>query len=240
MTLKRATIFVYGNVQMAGFRTFVKNFADSLDIKGYAENLPDGRVRIVCEGEEKRIAGLINSIKIKAPSLSKVEDLQTEYEEYVGEFADFERRGKDVPRKATLDDLLEVMISFDNKAEKMVGVLGGINKNTEKMLEKQDMMLEKQDMMLEKQDMMLEKQDITIDVLKSVKEDTAQIPRIVENTGRILEHTSHIPAMKEDTAAIRYDTKEIATKLWEKYEELSKEIAQMKITLSKIEAKVFS
>jgi hypothetical protein len=27
------------------------------------------------------------------------------------------------------------MISFDNKAEKMVGVLGGINKNTEKMLE---------------------------------------------------------------------------------------------------------
>jgi len=111
------------------------------------------------------------------------------------------------------------MKSFDNKAEKMVGVLGGINKNTEKMLEKQD---------------------ITIDVLKSVKEDTAQIPRIVENTGRILEHTSHIPDMKEDTAAIRYDTKEIATKLWEKYEELSKEIVQMKITLSKIEAKVFS
>ena len=233
MTLKRATIFVSGNVQMAGFRTFVKNFADSLDIKGYAENLPDGRVRIVCEGEEKRIAELINSIKIKAPSLSKVEDLQTEYEEYVGEFADFERRGKDVPRKATLDDLLEVMISFDNKAEKMVGVLGGINKNTEKMLEKQDMMLEKQ--------------DITIDVLKSVKEDTARIrqdtariPDIVKNTETILEHTSHIPAMKEDTAAIRYDTKEIATKLWEKYEELSKEIVQMKITLSKIEAKVFS
>ena len=226
MALKRANIFVSGNVQMAGFRTFVKNFADSLDIKGYAENLPDGRVRIVCEGEEKRIAELINSIKIKAPSLSKVEDLHTEYEEYVGEFADFERRGEDVPRKATLDDLLEVMISFDNKAEKMVGVLGGINKNTEKMLEKQDMMLGKQ--------------DITIDVLKSVKEDTARIPDIVKNTETILEHTSHIPAMKEDTAAIRYDTKEIATKLWEKYEELSKEIVQMKITLSKIEAKVFS
>ncbi len=46
--------------------------------------------------------------------------------------------------------------------------------------------------------------------------------------------------MREDTAAIRADTREIATKLWEKYEELSKEIAQMKVTLAKIEAKVFA
>ncbi|MDP2846103.1 MAG: hypothetical protein Q8N79_08555 [Candidatus Methanoperedens sp.] len=89
-----------------------------------------------------------------------------------------------------------------------------------------------------------------------IRLDTAQIPDIVKNTEKILEHTSHIPAMrediaemkshtsmipamKEDTASIRYDTREIATKLWEKYEELSKEIAGMKVTLSRIEAKVF-
>jgi acylphosphatase len=72
---------------------------------------------------------------------------------------------------------------------------------------------------------MLEKQDIML-------EHTSQIPRIAENT-------SLIPAMKEDTASIRTDTREIVTKLWEKYEELSKEIAQMKITLSRIEDKVF-
>ncbi len=40
---------------------------------------------------------------------------------------------------------------------------------------------------------MLEKQDTTIDILKKVKEDTAQIPGIVENTGKILEHISCIP-----------------------------------------------
>ncbi len=226
MVLKRANIFVSGNVQMAGFRGFVKKLADSLEIKGYADNLPDGRVQIVCEGEEKGIEELINSIKNKAPSPSKVESLQTEYEKYAGEFLDFERRGKDVPKKATLDDLIEVMKSFDNKAEKMVGVLGGINKNTEKMLEKQD---------------------TTIGILKSVKEDTAQIrqdtaqiPRIVENTERILEHTSYIPAMREDTSEIKSNTREIVDKLQNKYEEMSKEIAQMKITLARIEAKVFS
>lgn len=79
------------------------------------------------------------------------------------------------------------------------------------------------------QDKMLEKQDTTIDILRSVKVDTS----------KILENTSQIPAMREDTASIRYDTREIAAKLWDKYEELSKEIAEMKITLSRIEAKVF-
>lgn len=215
MALKRAIILVSGDVQMAGFRTFVKNIADSLDVKGYAENLSDGRVKIVCEGEEMGIAELANAIKTKAPALSKVESLQTEYEKHVGEFLDFERRGEDVPRRATLDDLLNVMKSFDNKAEKIVGILGEIKSDT-----------------------------------SQIRQDTAQIPNIVENTSLIpamkedisdiKSYTSQIPAMKEDTAAIRADTREIATKLWEKYEELSKEIAQMKVTLAKIEAKVFA
>jgi acylphosphatase len=215
MALKGATIFVSGNVQMAGFRGFVKNLADSLEIKGYADNLPDGRVQIVCEGEEKGIEELINSIKNKAPSLSKVEDLQTEYGDYAGEFVDFERRGEDVPKKATLDDLLKVMISFDNKAEKMVRVLGGIKDNTEKIIEHTSH-------------------------IPRIEENTSLIPAMREDIAEMKSHTSIIPAMREDTHAIRTDTKEIATKLWEKYEELSKEIAQMKITLARIEAKVFS
>ena len=198
MTLKRATIFVSGNVQMAGFRTFVKNIADSIDVKGYAENLSDGRVKIVCEGEEMGIAELANAIRTKASALSKVESLQTEYEKYAGEFLDFERRGEDVPRRATLDDLLNVMKSFDNKAEKIVGILGEIGQNT------------------------------------------SQIPPMREDISEIKSYTSQIPAMREDIASIKTDTREIAAKLWEKYEEMSKEIAQMKITLTKIEAKVFS
>ncbi len=214
MALKRAIILVSGNVQMAGFRTFVKNIADFIDVKGYAENLSDGRVKIVCEGEEMGIAELANAIKTKASALSKVESLQTEYEKYAGEFLDFERRGEDVPRRATLDDLLNVMKSFDNKAEKIVGILGEIGQNTSQIPAMRE--------------------DIS-----EIKTYTSQIPPMREDISEIKTYTSQIPAMKEDTVSIRYDTKEIATKLWEKYEELSKEIAQMKITLSRIEDKVF-
>ena len=53
--MKRADVRIRGNVQMAGFRTFIKNTADSLNVKGFAENLEDGSVRVVWEGEEDAI-----------------------------------------------------------------------------------------------------------------------------------------------------------------------------------------
>ncbi len=94
--------------------------------------------------------------------------------------------------------------------------------------------------MLEKQDRMLEKQDVTIDVLRSVKDDTAQIRQDASKIPNIEENTSLIPAIREDTSEIKNNTGEIADKFQDRYEELSREIAQMKITLAKIEAKVFA
>jgi len=226
MTLKRANIFVSGNVQKAGFRTFVKNLADSLGIKGYAENLPDGKVKIVCEGEEESIAEMVGSIKTEASALSKVEDLQIKYGEYIGEYLDFERRGGDVPKKATLDDLLNVMISFDNKAEKIVDVLGDIKEDTSQI---------RQDTAQIRQDTAQIRQDTS-----QIRQDTAQIRQDTSQISNIAENTSLIPAINEDTSEIKNNTREIADKLQNKYEELSREIAQMKVTLSKIEAKVFS
>lgn len=50
----RANIVLKGEVQRVGFRTFIKNIADSLNsnLEGFAENLPDGDLKIVCEGEK--------------------------------------------------------------------------------------------------------------------------------------------------------------------------------------------
>ena len=47
-------ILAEGNVQGVNYRSFAKRTADELGVKGFARNLPDGRVEIVCEcGEEK-------------------------------------------------------------------------------------------------------------------------------------------------------------------------------------------
>ncbi len=91
---------------MAGFRTFIKNIADSLNVTGFAENLEDGSVKVVCEGKEEKLKELIKAIKEKTPSFARVDEMNVAYEDYKGEFVSFERRGADVPQKATLDDLL--------------------------------------------------------------------------------------------------------------------------------------
>jgi|GEM_PF-1339737 len=70
--MKRANIIIKGNVQIAGFRTFIKNIADSFNIKGIAENLADGSVKVICEGEEKGLNGLVKSLKENPPSFSSI------------------------------------------------------------------------------------------------------------------------------------------------------------------------
>ena len=167
----RANIVIKGKVQMVGFRTFITNIADSLNLKGFAENLPDGDLKIVCEGEKDIITEFIEYTRQESPSFAAIEDINVEYETYKGEFTTFERRGVDVPREEGA--VLTVMKSFDAKAEKMVVLLGSMN--------------EKLGSIDEKQDSMLEKQDKTIEILRDVKEDTRYIPGVKADTSKMLE-----------------------------------------------------
>ncbi len=149
--MKRASLRIRGNVQIAGFRTFIKTVADSLNVTGFAENDKDGSVKVVCEGEGEAIERLINSVKQNSPSFVRIEEMKATYEGYKGEFSSFERRGLDVPGEGE-SEMVTLMRSFDKKGEVMIGILSSMNEtlkgvkgDTNKTLEKQDMMLEKQD-----------------------------------------------------------------------------------------------
>jgi acylphosphatase len=142
--MKRADIRIRGEVQMAGFRTFIKNTADSLNVKGFAENQEDGSVRLVCEGEEEGIKRLINSVKEKSPSFVSIEGLGVTYEKYKGEFSGFERHGADVPGGGK-SEMVSLMRSFDKKGEVMIGILSSMNETLKSVKEDTSQMLEKQD-----------------------------------------------------------------------------------------------
>src|SRR5574341_593589 len=211
MIMERAVITIKGRVQRTGYRDLISDLAENKGITGTVENLPDGKsLRIVAEAEKPVLDDFIELIRVPDDPFVKIKTLDFVFQNATGEFESFEIIYDDFQKEG-----------FERIGEAVI-YLKRLNAG-------QDKMLEKQDKMLEKQDKMLEKQDTTIDILKSVKADTS----------KILENTSQIPAMREDIASIRNDTREIATKLWDKYEELSKEIAEMKITLSRIEAKVF-
>ena len=170
--MKKADIRIRGEVQMAGFRTFIKNTADSLNLKGFAENVEDGSVRLVCEGEEEGISELINLIKKSSPSFVRVEEVNAGYKEYKGEFSGFERRGADVPGEESAGEskMVALMRSFDKKGEVMIGILSSMNETMGSMNETLKSVKEDTSQIKEDTSLMLEKQDETIGAIGEVSE----------------------------------------------------------------------
>lgn len=84
----RVHVFVAGRVQGVFFRQNTKRQADSLGVKGWVRNLPDGRVEAVFEGEKSAVKALVDYCH-RGPSSARVDNVEINYEDYKGEFSDF-------------------------------------------------------------------------------------------------------------------------------------------------------
>jgi len=65
-----------GFVQGVNFRSFIKDTAESLEIKGYVRNLDDSRVEILAEGDIDKLKDFIDACKI-GPLGSRVKNVET-------------------------------------------------------------------------------------------------------------------------------------------------------------------
>jgi len=65
---------IYGKVQGVGYRYFVKEKAQGLDIFGYVKNLEDGSVEVLAQGREENLQKLIEELK-KGSLLSRIDKL---------------------------------------------------------------------------------------------------------------------------------------------------------------------
>ncbi|MEM4348266.1 MAG: acylphosphatase [Candidatus Anstonellaceae archaeon] len=71
------TLFVAsGRVQGVGFRAYVCGIANSLQLVGYAKNLPDGTVEILVEGDEEKTRELAERIRKTRLPLIYVQELK--------------------------------------------------------------------------------------------------------------------------------------------------------------------
>jgi len=128
----RAKIIVKGKVQRVRYRSKVKEIADNIGIVGETENLEDGSVLIIAEGEKKVLNNFINQIKIKN-RLIDVRDVSVDFEDATGEFTKF--------KKVISGTMLEVAERMDDAAdhlEKLIRVVENGNKKTEGVGEKVD------------------------------------------------------------------------------------------------------
>jgi len=86
--MRRAEIFVDGDVQGVGYRYWVRRAARKRGLVGSVENLEDGRVRILCEGDEGAIKAFLGDINIQEPPIF-VENIDYKFSKATGEFKVF-------------------------------------------------------------------------------------------------------------------------------------------------------
>lgn len=84
----RAVILVRGLVQGVGYRYFIHRTATSLELAGFAENLPNGDVRIVAEGERGMIEELLASARV-GPRAAHVASVQVDWETPMNDHSGF-------------------------------------------------------------------------------------------------------------------------------------------------------
>jgi len=85
---KRLHIYYSGSVQGVGFRFMAQSAARPLNVTGWVKNLEDGRVEIVCEGEDAGLNKFLDRIKDLFGEY--IRDAAMEPEKSTGEFEGFD------------------------------------------------------------------------------------------------------------------------------------------------------
>ncbi len=83
----RFDVHFEGRVQGVGFRYTVSRLARELNVTGFVQNLPDGRVRLVAEGDAQELERLISSVE--AAMVGYIQNVDRRTEQTQGEFDEF-------------------------------------------------------------------------------------------------------------------------------------------------------
>lgn len=86
--MRRVHLFISGRVQGVYFRAHTRDLAQRLGLRGFARNLPDGRVEVVAEGPEEKIEELVQFCH-RGPPLAQVTKVEVLWESPTGEFPSF-------------------------------------------------------------------------------------------------------------------------------------------------------
>jgi len=237
--MKRITAYISGKVQKAGYRARVMEMARILKLKGTVENLDDGRVKIIAEGDEDKLKLLEEAIDIKN-TLICVSSIEKHYSDATGEFSKFCKMvelGETDSRLDTAASHLKVLIAAVNN---MNDNLGG---KMDVMIQKQDQMLDKQDQMLDKQDQMLGKQDQMLDMQSQMlnKQDQVlgKMDQMLSKQDQMLGKQDQV-LDKQDLAIdsqhdllneVKESRKDLKVHLDQRFEKLEGEVTEMRIAL---------
>jgi acylphosphatase len=179
----RATIIISGDVQDVGFRGKVMRIAQKSKLLGYVENLPDGRVRVVCEGEEEVIHTFKKQLEIHEDDI-KVDNIELKWSDATGEFKWFEVKYSDLGAEMFQGfttagrKLSEVGQKVDNVAGKVDGVSSDIKAMNTDMNTRFDTLDEKYGAISQQMNVLT----------KELQKSTQSLVTLTEKIGALIDH----------------------------------------------------
>ena len=90
MAPERREAHFSGHVQGVGFRYTTREIARGFKVAGYVQNLRDGSVRVVSEGEASELDAFLGAVRERMEEY--IDDVQVTVLPATGEFSGFETR----------------------------------------------------------------------------------------------------------------------------------------------------
>lgn len=199
--MKRLVAYVSGRVQKTDYRAKVIDFATMLGLKGVVENLDDGRVKIVAEGDPDKLKWFEEAINIH-DNLIQVSSIEREYSEPRGDFSKFYKaveKGETDSRPDTAASLLGNLIGAVNNLNDNLGgkmdVMIGLKKET-LGLQKETLSLQRETLNLQKETIGLQKETLNSqeNLLQEVRESRKDLTGFLEQ--RIEKLESQVTEMR--------------------------------------------
>jgi acylphosphatase len=162
------------------------DIANAFGLRGMVENLKDGRVKIIAEGEDEKIKWFENAIVIKNALIS-VSSIEKNYSSASGEFDQFGKlvaKGETDTRLDTAAGHLKELVSAVNKMNENLG--GKMDQMNENLGGKMDQMLGKQDELLDEvRDVNRKLDRVTEMDITELKSDMAEVKAALRAKGII-------------------------------------------------------
>ena len=173
--MKRFTAYVSGNVQQRGYRARVTDIARVLGLKGTVENLDDGRVKIIAEGDEDKLKWFEEAICIKN-TLIDVSSIEKEYStprDDVNRFYKLVDKGETDSRLDTAaDHLKNLIVAVNNMNQNIGGKIDQMNDNlSDKIDQMNDNLSGKMDVMIDLQKDTLSGQETLIEEVRQSRKE---------------------------------------------------------------------
>ena len=128
--MERLIAYVPGQVQKTGYRSRVVKIANSFGIAGYVQNLPDGRVKVVAEGERPDLEAFRKAILIRN-TIIYVTEIEQEYSSPHGEFDGFVKVVSTGETDQRLDRAAELLTELIVINKEIAGEVRGLREDVQ-------------------------------------------------------------------------------------------------------------